>query len=134
MKTHPSKKSDPNQEVYDEFSRIMASNRFIFGFMGIFLGISLSLGILVSVIVSGLWIGLILLGRTFDPPYQLLRAVLHFGNLPPHLHQVSFWEKVWACVGMLVPALFVYIGVRGLQVGGFCMQSPICALAGLFHR
>ncbi len=134
MKTNFSKKSNPNQEVYDEFSRIMASNRFIFGFMGIFLAILFTLGLYVVIIASGIWLGLILMGRTFDTPYRFLRAILYFGKLPPHLNTVSFWEKVWACVAILVPALFVYIGVKGLQVGEFCVQSPMCALAGFFFH
>ncbi len=135
MKTNFSKKTDPNQDIRDELSRIMASNRFIFGFMGLFIGIGLSIGIYISVIGSGIWMGLLLLGLAFDPPYQLLRAILHFGNLPPHLNHVSLWHKIFTCVAMLIPALLIGIGVRGLHVGGFCMQSLICVLAdGLLNR
>src|SRR5689334_24317128 len=118
MKTNPSKKSDPNHAVGNEISRIMASNRFIFGFMGISFAINLSLGPLFFLIGFGVLLGLIALGQAFDPPYQLLRVILRSGNLPPHLNQVSWLEKVWACIVMVFPALFLYLGVRGLQVGG----------------
>ncbi|HXQ39252.1 MAG TPA: hypothetical protein VN843_34955 [Anaerolineales bacterium] len=134
MKTNFSKQTDPNQAVRDELSRIMASNRFIFGSMGIFIGISLSFGILIYLIGSGIWLGLLLLGLAFDPPYQLLRKILHFGNLPSHLSPVSLWHKIFTCAAMLMPALLIIIGIRGLQVGGFCMQSLICLLAGLLNR
>ena len=134
MKTNLSKKPDPNQELRNKLSRVMASNKFIFGFMGIFLGISFSLGILIALIGSAIWMALLLLGQAFDPPYQLLRAILYFGDLPARLNHVALWYKIFMCAMLLIPALFVFIGVRGLQVGGFCMQSPICALLGFLQR
>ncbi len=132
MKTKNTKQSDPNQVVFDEFGRILSSNRGVFWSFAIGLAAFFLVGPWVMFIGVGLLIGFFLLARAFNPLYHILRALIHFENSPPHLVGVSLWRRAYICMSMIAPVYIIYIGVKGLLNFDFCI-SLICTLSKSFQ-
>jgi hypothetical protein len=92
----------PNREVYNEFQRVMGSNRFIFTQFGIFFGIIIVLGVIPALFYAAAGYILIALAFTFERPYQLLRALLPYGNWPQHLVALSTRRKIYNVVVLIL--------------------------------
>ena len=123
--------SDPIQGFYDQVIVALSTTHFVLGFMGIGFVIVLLFGALIFCIVFGLFFAFYLLALTFDSPYRLMRRILRLEGLPPHLIQLSVSRIVFNCTSLVFPALFLFLGVRGLQTMGFCSQALICSLGKL---
>jgi hypothetical protein len=123
--------SDQNQEFYKQFTRLVYTNRFIFGFLGASALIAVFFGVLVWFIAFGLFYGFMKLALTFDAPYRLLLQIFRLKDLPPHLIKLSLGQVLLSCATMIFPVFFVYVGMRVLYMVGFCSQNLICSLGRL---
>jgi len=124
MKT--TSQSDPIQDFYTQFTSILGKQRFVLCFIGTGLVIILLFGALIFSLAFGLFFGFVLLALTFDLPYRLLRQVLRSQDLHPHLIKLPVRRIAFNCALLVMPVLFVFIVVRGLQNIGFCSQALIC--------
>ena len=129
MKT--TSQSDSIQSFYDQITRALSTQQFVLGFMGIGFVVILLFGALIFSLAFGLFFGFVLLALTFDPPYRLLRQLFRSQDLPPHLIKLPFRRTALNCAALVMPALFVFIGVQGLQNIGFCSQALICTFGRL---
>jgi hypothetical protein len=118
--------TDPIQDFYGQVTRVLSTPRFVLWFIGLDLAIIVLFGALIFSIVFGLVFGFVILALTFELPYRLLRRMVGFQDLPPHLINLPIRRVVFNCAVLVMPALFVFIGVRGLQNIGFCSQALIC--------
>ncbi len=129
MKTK--RQPDPVQNFYDQITVALSTTRFILGFLGIGFVIVLLFGALIFLIVLGLLLGFVLLALSFESPYRLMRQLFRLEGLPPHLIRVPVRRIVFNCASLVMPALFIFIGVKGLQSIGFCSQALICTFGRL---
>jgi len=120
------------QEFAKQFARATATNKFIFGFLGISALIFILFGFLIWVIAFGLFYGLLKLALILDAPYRLLVWLCQFENLPPHLVKPPLRSVIYTLVSLIFPAFFVFIGVKGLQTIGFSAQNLIWILYRAF--
>ena len=125
MNTDVATQSALHEEFAKQFARATATNKFIFGFLGISALIFILFGFLIWVIAFGLFYGLLKLALVFDPPYRLLVWICHFENLPPHLVKPPLRSVLYALASLIFPAFFVFVGVKGLQSIGFYPQNLI---------
>jgi hypothetical protein len=123
--------SDSVQSFYDQITVALSTTHFVLGFLGIGFVIILLFGALIFSIALGLFLGFVLLALSFESPYCLMRQVLHLEGLPPHLIKVPVRRIVFNCASLVMPALFIFIGVKGLQSIGFCSQALICTFGRL---
>lgn len=130
MKTKNS--SDPVQSFYEQITVALSTTHFVLGFIGIGFVIIFLFGALIFCIAFGLFFSFILLSLTFELPYRLMRRMLSLEGLPPHIIKVPITRIVSNCASLVFPALFIFIGVRGLQTIGFCSQALVCILGKLF--
>ena len=131
MKMKSKTKLDPVQSFYDQIIVVFSTTEFVLGFIGIGFVIILLFGALIFCIVFGLFFEFYLLALTFDSPYRLMRRVLRLEGLPPHLIQLPASRIASNCIALIFPALFLFLGIRGLQTIGFCSQALICSLGKL---
>lgn len=124
--------SDPIQSFYDQVIVAFSTTDFVLGFIGIGFVIILLFGALIFCIGFGFFFAFYLLALTFDSPYRLMRRVLRLEGLPPHLIQLPVSRIVLNCTSLIIPALFLFLGVRGFQTIGFCSQALICSLGKWF--
>jgi hypothetical protein len=129
----------PNREVYNELQRVMGSNRFIFTEGGIFFLIIIVLGALPALLYGAAGIILIGLAFTFEKPYQLLRALLPYGNWPEHLVTLPARRKIYNVVFLILFILwsvtifwllfrFVWPLIIPGSTNPWCDGSLICTL------
>jgi len=119
-------KSDPLQSFYDQITVALSTTDFVLGFLGIGFVIILLFGVLIFSIVVGLFLGFFLLALSFEFPYRLMRQAFRFEGLPPHLIKIPISRIAFNCASLIFPAVFIFIGARGLQTIGFCSQALIC--------
>jgi len=129
----------PNREVYNEWQRVMGSNRFIFTQFGIFFGIIIVLGVIPALLYGAAGYILIALAFTFERPYQLLRTLLPYGNWPEHLVTVPRRRKIYTVVFMIL-LIFWYVAIFGIffrylwpliipsSTNPWCDGSLVCTL------
>jgi hypothetical protein len=108
------------------FTRTVTTDSFFLGFLGIDVLILIFFGYHIFFIALGLIYGYRILAVTFDPPYRLLRSIFRFQTLPPHLVKPSPRRTLFYCASLLIPAFLIFLGIAGLQNGGFCAQNLIC--------
>jgi hypothetical protein len=132
MKTDVATQSVLYEEFANAFARATATNKFIFGFLGISAFIFLLFGFLIWVIAFGFFYGLLKLALILDAPYRLLVRICHFENLPPHLVKPPCRSVIYTIVSLIFPAFFVFIGVKGLQNFGFYSQNLIWIFSRAF--
>jgi hypothetical protein len=124
--------SDQVQRFYGQITVALSTTNFVLGFIGTGLIIILLFGALIFSIAFGLLFGFVLLALTFESPYRLLRRVFGLEGLPPHLIKLPSSRIVFNCAVLIFPALFILLGVKGLQTIGFCSQTLICTVGRLF--
>jgi hypothetical protein len=100
----------PNREVYNEWQRVMGSNRFIFTQFGIFFVIVILLGVIPALLYGAVGYILIALAFSFERPYQLLRTLLPYGNWPEHLVAIPTRRKIYTVVFMILLILW-YVAI-----------------------
>jgi len=132
MKTDVTTQTASHEEFANAFSREIATNKFVFGFLGISALIFILFGVLIWVIVFGLFYGLLKLALIFDAPYRLLIRICHFENLPPHLVKPPLRSVIYTIVSLIFPGFFVFVGVKGLQNIGFYPQNLIWIFSRAF--
>jgi hypothetical protein len=123
--------TDSVQDFYNQFTRVLSTPGFVLWFMGIGFVIIVLFGALIFSLAFGLFFGFVLLALTFELPYRLFRQMLGFQELPPHLIKLPIRRVVVNCALLVMPILFIFLGVRGLQNIGFCSQALICAFGKL---
>jgi hypothetical protein len=123
---------NPIESFYSQITVALSSTDFVLGFLGIGFVLILLFGALIFSLALGLILGFFLLAITFEAPYRLMRQVLRLEGLPPHLIKLPVRRIVYNCALLVMPALFLFIGVRGLQVTGFCSQALICTFVRWF--
>jgi hypothetical protein len=134
MKPKNKIQSDPVQSFYDQITVTLSTTNFVLGFIGIGFVFLLVFGALIFCIAFGLVFAFYLLALTFDTPYRLMRHMLGVGGLPPHLIKLPVSRIVTNCIAMVIPVLFLFLGLRGLQTIDFCSQALVCSLGNLFVR
>src|SRR5215813_11842367 len=109
------------QQFQDAWMRMVASNKFIFGYFGFSLLLFFVLGIGFWVAVLGLFLAFSTLAPIYNPAYRLFIRVFKVDGLPAHAPKPSFGQISNFLFALVVSAFFVYLGVRIIQIlGGFC--------------
>src|SRR5687768_15226144 len=104
------------QQFQDAWMRMLASNRFIFGYFGFSLLFFFVLGIGFWVAALGLFIAFSTLAPIYNPAYRLFITAFKFDGLPAHAPKPSFWQIFSFLFALVISAFFVYLGVKIIQV------------------
>lgn len=113
--------SHPNRKIYDEFQRVVVTNRFIFTQGAIVLGVFIILGPIGMIAYMGGWGILLMLALAFDRPYRLLRALWPQGNWPS---QVSALPMRWK-VRSLAAAILLLLGYGAMVWISYWVVLPM---------
>jgi hypothetical protein len=96
----------PNREIYNEFQRVILSNRFIFTQGAIIVGVLIILGPIGMIAYMGGWGVLFFLALAFERPYRILRTLWPHGNWPPQVVALPTRWKVRSLVAVFLLIFF----------------------------
>jgi hypothetical protein len=116
------------QEFTNAFMRVLASNRFIFGYLGSSLIVALVLGLGAWTIMLGIFVSFVTLAQMYDPAYRLFVSLFRFTGLPSHVPRPPLWLVINFVFSLAISALFIFIGVKIIQQMGLCDQNVSCVI------
>jgi hypothetical protein len=122
-------KADPRDELKKATTRLIGSNRFIFGFLGSSMLFMFIFGPWIYIIAVGLLWGVWTISMVFHPPYQLIIQIFQLEDMPKNLPKPNSATMIYNLVNLIVAAYLVYIGIKALVFFGFDLFSPLLAIA-----
>ncbi len=122
-------KANPHEELKKATTRLIGSNRFIFGFLGSSMLFMFIFGPWIYIIAVGLLWGFWTISMIFNSPYQLIIRIFRLEDMPKHLPKPNSSTMIYNLVNLIVPAYLIYIGIKALVFFGFDLFSPLLAIA-----
>ncbi|NOT05087.1 MAG: hypothetical protein HOP27_10865 [Anaerolineales bacterium] len=121
-------KANPHEELKKATTRLIGSNRFIFGFLGGSMLFMFVFGPWLYFIAVGLLWGLWTISMIFNAPYQLIIRIFRLEGMPQHLPKPNSSTMIYNLVNLIVPGYLVYMGIKALVFFGFDIFSPLIAI------